>query len=422
MAHAALPRRDAPEDERWPPFEYHGEEWIADLEQSWLVSLRNNLTDFLLARELPDVVPGGPRVASHRLSGSELYLHDLIDAIRVPWWRTFKDDLRDFWTSLRARVPDGPGLDISLASQHIRGLVPATHRSLAHSITVELRYLLTAQKLTPTERAAAKPPKYHPPLDILGIIVAISWQAVIIGVALAYSAIHPHAEAQIKTVKWPTTPIYFYPEPKPKEEVVSTARAPALPVPATPQPRQAVRRVLQSAPVMAAAPAPAPAVAAPKVADLNSMPALPLGLPATSVGAPTPPVLASSTGAGSGGTTVGVGVGGASGSGAGAGTGAASKAPDRIRISKVSPGSLLHDVQPVYPHAALIAHIQGDVVLRAVIAKDGSVKEVSLVRGHPVLVQSAIEAVRQRRYRPPTLNGAPVEVETEVTVSFVNNQ
>jgi len=79
-------------------------------------------------------------------------------------------------------------------------------------------------------------------------------------------------------------------------------------------------------------------------------------------------------------------------------------------------------VKPVYPHAALIAHIQGDVVLRAVIAKDGSVKEVSLVRGHHVLVQSAIEAVRQRRYRPPTLNGAPVEVETEVTVSFVNNQ
>lgn len=171
MAHAALPRQAAPEDERWPPFEYHGEQWIADLEQSWLVSFRNNLADFLLARELPDTAPAGPRVASHRLSGSELYIHDLIESVRLPWWRTFKDDLRDFWTSLRASVPAGPGLDISLASQHIRELVPATHRSLVHSIAVELRYLLTPQKLTPAERVAAKPPKYRPPLDVLGIVV-----------------------------------------------------------------------------------------------------------------------------------------------------------------------------------------------------------------------------------------------------------
>lgn len=245
----------------------------------------------------------------------------------------------------------------------------------------------------------------------------------IIGVALAYSAVHPHADAQIRTVKWPTTPIYFYPEPKPKEEVVSTARTPALPVPTSPQPRQPVRRVLQSVRVVPAVPTAAPAVAAPKVADLNSIPALPLGLPATSVGAPTAPVLASGTGAGSGGIGVSTGMGGASGgSEAGAATGAGAKPPERIRISKVSPGSLLHDVKPIYPHAALIGRIQGDVVLRAVIAKDGSVKEVNLIRGNPILVQPAIEAVRHRRYRPPTLNGAPVEVETEVTISFVFDQ
>jgi protein TonB len=85
----------------------------------------------------------------------------------------------------------------------------------------------------------------------------------------------------------------------------------------------------------------------------------------------------------------------------------------------MSPGSIVHDVKPVYPHAARDAHVQGDVVLRAVIAKDGRVKEVNLVRGHPVLVRAAVDALRQRRYRPPILDGTPIEVETDVTIHFM---
>jgi protein TonB len=426
MAHAALPRRDAPEDERWEPFEYHGEQWIADLEQSWLTTFRNDLADWILSREMPEAPPPGPRVASHRLSGSELYLHDLLEKVRVPWWRCFRDDLRDFWTSLRAPVPGGPGLDLSLASQHIRQLVPAMQRSLVHSIAVELRYCFTRQNLTAAERAAAKPPKYHPPLDIVGVIVAIAWHATIVGVALAYSAVYPHpADARPKMTKWPTTPIYFVPEPKPKEEPAQAGKAPALAVPSTTRQAHQPSRRPEPAPVMASAPAApraaAPVVEPPKVVEVNSSPALPRSLAATA-GARSAPVLASGSGGGMGGGNAvgGAGMGAGRGSGTGAGTGTGSTPPQRIRVSQVSPGSLLHDVKPSYPHAALMAHVQGDVILHAVIAKDGTVKEVSALNGHPLLRQAAVDAVRQRRYRPPMLNGVPVEIETEVTVSFVS--
>jgi protein TonB len=418
--------RDAPAEQE-PGFEYHGEQWIAKLEQSWLASLRNNLADWLLARELPNTTPSGPYVASHRLSGSEPYIHQLLEDIRVPWWRSFNDDLRDFVASVRAGEPRGPDLELSLASQHIRQLVPAMQRSLVHSIAIELRYLLTPQKLTPAERAAAaKHPKYHFPLDVMGVIVAIAWHGVIIGVALAYSATHHHVPQpaeHIKTVQWPTTPIYFVPEPNevaggtgPKPNEVAGGTGPTLTIPAKPE-RYAPVRQPGPAPTVATV----PVVAAPKVEDLTSVPALPYGL-ALSVGVPAAPVAASGTGTGGiggGGPGGGTGLGGGAGSGRGTGTGMGTGSkPDRIRV-RVSPGSVLHDVKPIYPHVALVGRIQGDVVLLAVIAKDGTVKEVSLIRGHPVLVQAAIEAVRQRRYRPTTLNGEPVEVETEVTISFV---
>ena len=425
MGQAALRRLPDPEEERWEPFEYHGEEWIADLEQSWLASLRNNLADWLLSRGLPDTPPAGPRVASHRLSGSELYLHDLLEAVRLPWWRTFKEDLGEFCRCLVAREPAGPGLELSQASQHIRSLVPGMQRSLVHSLAVECRHILVPQKLTPEERIAAKRPKYHPPLDVMGIVIAIAWQAFIIGVALTYSAVHPHAEAKPKLVKWPTTPIYFVPPPRPVEEESGAKLKPAVaaPAPVTAQPRQAVVRRLEPVHAIPAAPvveAAAPAVAPPRVDQLNSMPALPTGLPAA-VSGPAGPASAPAGGSGGGGIAgsgVVAGGGVARAGGIGTGTGTGPKGPERIRVSSLSRGSLVRDVAPVYPHAAQVAHIAGDVILRAVIGKDGAVKEVTVVSGNPVLLQAAIDAVRQRRYRPPTLNGAPVEVETEVTISF----
>ncbi|HLK34602.1 MAG TPA: energy transducer TonB [Terriglobales bacterium] len=95
-------------------------------------------------------------------------------------------------------------------------------------------------------------------------------------------------------------------------------------------------------------------------------------------------------------------------------------ATDPMRISQgVARGFLVHEVKPLYPPLARQARIQGSVVLQAIIGKDGRIEDLRLVGGHPLLAPAAIEAVRQWRYRPYTLNGEPVEVETEITVNFV---
>jgi TonB family protein len=77
---------------------------------------------------------------------------------------------------------------------------------------------------------------------------------------------------------------------------------------------------------------------------------------------------------------------------------------------------LINRVQPVYPEEARQAHIQGMVRLHLVLAKDGSVAQVQVVSGHPLLVQAAVDAVRQWCYQPTLLNGEPAEVDTVVEV------
>jgi periplasmic protein TonB len=84
----------------------------------------------------------------------------------------------------------------------------------------------------------------------------------------------------------------------------------------------------------------------------------------------------------------------------------------------VSQGLLLRQVKPVYPPIALAAHIQGEVVLQAVIGKDGTIQNLHVISGHPMLIKAAAEAVQQWRYRPYMLNGEPVAVETQVRVTF----
>ena len=79
---------------------------------------------------------------------------------------------------------------------------------------------------------------------------------------------------------------------------------------------------------------------------------------------------------------------------------------------------LVHQVKPQYPELAMKARIQGTVVLQAVIGKDGTVQDLRLVSGHPMLAPAAIEAVRQWRYRPYLLNSEPVEVDTQINVNF----
>ena len=93
--------------------------------------------------------------------------------------------------------------------------------------------------------------------------------------------------------------------------------------------------------------------------------------------------------------------------------------PRRIRISQgVSEGLLIHKVKPLYPEIAREARVQGPVVLRAVIAKDGTVQQLQLVYGNPMLVASAIDAVKEWRFRPYRLDGQPVEIETTITINF----
>jgi protein TonB len=107
--------------------------------------------------------------------------------------------------------------------------------------------------------------------------------------------------------------------------------------------------------------------------------------------------------------------------GATASTGAVPKAvtPQRVRVSQgVSQGLLIHEVRPAYPPLARQARIQGAVVLQAVIGKDGAIQNLHVVSGHPMLTTSAIDAVKQWRYKPYFLNGEPVEVDTQITVNF----
>lgn len=93
--------------------------------------------------------------------------------------------------------------------------------------------------------------------------------------------------------------------------------------------------------------------------------------------------------------------------------------PQRVRVSLgVSQGLLIKKVQPNYPPLARQARIQGTVLLQAEISKDGTIENLRLISGHPMLAPAAIEAVKQWRYKPYMLNGEPVAVETQVQVNF----
>jgi protein TonB len=96
--------------------------------------------------------------------------------------------------------------------------------------------------------------------------------------------------------------------------------------------------------------------------------------------------------------------------------------PSRIRVGgDVEAGLLVHEVTPAYPKLAAQAHIGGTVRLKAVIGNDGTVENLTLISGHPLLIQAAEAAVKQWIYKPTLLNGQPVEVDTEIDVHFVES-
>ena len=81
-------------------------------------------------------------------------------------------------------------------------------------------------------------------------------------------------------------------------------------------------------------------------------------------------------------------------------------------------GMLVKKVEPVYPLEAKVVRLEGTVVLRAVIDTTGEVAAVGALSGPPLLESAAVAAVRQWQYRPYTVNGQPVEVETTIQVVF----
>ena len=91
-----------------------------------------------------------------------------------------------------------------------------------------------------------------------------------------------------------------------------------------------------------------------------------------------------------------------------------------VRVAQgVSQGLILKKVPPVYPQQAKYARIQGSVVMSAVISKSGDVVDLEVLDGPIELAVSAVNAVRQWKYRPYVLNGEPVEVRTQITVNYV---
>ena len=89
-----------------------------------------------------------------------------------------------------------------------------------------------------------------------------------------------------------------------------------------------------------------------------------------------------------------------------------------VIVSRMDEGLLIRKVAPVYPQTAIMVRQQGTVVLHAIIARDGSIQQLQVISGPPLLIKAATDAVLQWRYKPYKLNGEAVEVDTTITVNF----
>jgi protein TonB len=98
------------------------------------------------------------------------------------------------------------------------------------------------------------------------------------------------------------------------------------------------------------------------------------------------------------------------------------KAPARINVSTgVLQGMLLAPIHPVYPAIARAAHVEGTVIVEAVISRQGTIESLHVVSGPAMLQNAALDAIRAARYQPYRLNGEPTEVQTTITVNFRMN-
>jgi protein TonB len=92
---------------------------------------------------------------------------------------------------------------------------------------------------------------------------------------------------------------------------------------------------------------------------------------------------------------------------------------DPVRLSSTMKAPVkIHDVSPVYPPMAIASHVEGVVVIEAVIGPTGNIVEARVLRSKPLLDEAALAAVRQWRYTPTLLGGVPMSVILTVTVTF----
>ncbi|MGH9733151.1 MAG: energy transducer TonB [Candidatus Acidiferrales bacterium] len=193
----------------------------------------------------------------------------------------------------------------------------------------------------------------------------------------------------------------------PKEAVAAWITAPAPPPPPPPPPPKVQVIHQQAPPLIQQGKLTAPTVIPKKVNIIKEEAA-----PEVSSG------MTGGVAGGIGGGSMGGVLGGIIGS-TGGGPPPPPKAPERIRVGgNVQQANLIHEVQPIYPEIAKTAHIQGTVLLHAIIGKDGTIKQLQYISGPPLLMRNAMSAVQQWRYRPTLLNGEPVEVETTISVVF----
>jgi protein TonB len=96
--------------------------------------------------------------------------------------------------------------------------------------------------------------------------------------------------------------------------------------------------------------------------------------------------------------------------------------PRPVVSEGVQAARLVYRVEPKYPPLPRSAGIEGKVVLRAIIAKDGTIQSLEVLSGHPLFIEAAREAIGQWRYQPTLLSGVPVEVETQITIIFTQRR
>ena len=100
-------------------------------------------------------------------------------------------------------------------------------------------------------------------------------------------------------------------------------------------------------------------------------------------------------------------------------TRAAPKPTGPVRVSSGTvAGPAISQPQPVYPPIAKAAHVQGAVVLHAIISKTGTIENLTAISGPQMLQGAAMDAVKRWRYKPYLLNGEPTEVDTTINVNF----